>query len=112
MVGNRVVGRQVAATKSSRMGDFSKRTLWRDCYRYRFQSTKKPVTSLQQPDHYRRCVKGLGIPPYRSTSTKALSTSSTFQRSFSFPASRSTRDRSALKYVPSVLPLARVTRVS
>src|SRR3990172_1877229 len=76
------------------------------------QSTKKPVTSLQQPDHYRRCVKGLGIPPYRSTSTKALSTSSTFQRSFSFPASRSTRDRSALKYVPSVLPLARGTRVS
>src|SRR3989304_8114357 len=86
--------------------------IWRDFYRYRFQSTKKPVTSLQQSDHYRRCVKGLGIPPYRSTSTKALSTSSTFQRSFSFPASRSTRDRSALKYVPSVLPLARGPRGS
>ena len=84
-------------------------TIWRDCYSFRSQFGKTP---LEQPDDYGRRKKGLGITPYRCTSTKALSSSTTFQRSFSFPVSRRTRDRSALKYVPSVLPLARVTRVS
>src|SRR5438552_1752981 len=74
------------------------------------------VRRTAAPDDWAR-----GLPVYawirapwrsRSTSRRALSASRTLQWRFCFPDSRRTRERSALKYVPSVFPLARVTRVS